>query len=133
MESYSIFPLLLMVYFVAVAAGCAELPQKALKRCPFLFYGTLTCATILFTAMFINLLITKELPEASCFEWYFFWPCCGLVFILTLVGMMEVSKRRTQKKLSSIEFCLSELFLSGSVLTLDVYFIYLLISRRTIF
>lgn len=38
MESYSILPLLFMVYFVVVAAGCAELPYKAENavRCYFM-------------------------------------------------------------------------------------------------
>ncbi len=133
MELYSIFPLLLMAYFVVISAGCAELPQKTSKRCPVLFYGALTCTTIFFIVMVVNLFTTTKLPEASLFDGYIFWPCSILFLTLTLAGMIEISKRRAQKILSSIEFCLSELFLGCSILTFAGYMIYLLLVRGTVF
>ena len=55
MESYSIFPLLLMVYFEVMATGCAELPYKTKKRCPLLSYGALTGMTVFMVLLEINL------------------------------------------------------------------------------
>ncbi len=132
MESYSIFPLLLMVYFEVMAAGCAELPNKTKKRCPLLFYGALTGMSVFMALLAINLLVKLELPEVNCFDALLFWPCSAMLFVLTCTGMVEVSKRRIQKKLSAIEFCLSEIFLSCSILTLAIYLAYLLITRGTI-
>lgn len=132
MESYSIFPLLLMVYFEVMAAGCAELPYKTKKRCPLLYYGALTGMTVFMVLLEINLLVKLELPEAGCFDALLFWPCSAMLFVLTCLGMVEVRKRRIQKKLSAIEFCLSEIFLSCSILTFVGYLIYLMITRGTI-
>ncbi len=133
MESYSILPLLFMVYFVVVAAGCAELPYKAKKRCPLLFYGSFTGAMVLLVLLMVNLFAKQEMPAAGSLEGYIFWPCCFMLFTFTCVGMIEVSKRRIQKKLSSIEFCLSEVFLSGSIFSIVVYVTYLLLTRGNIF
>ena len=132
MESYSFLPLLLMVYFVVLAAGCAELPHKAKKRCPLLFYGSFSGAMVYLGLLAVNLFIKQEIPAVSFLDGYLFWPCFVMLFVLTCLGMIEVAKRRSQKKLSSIEFCLSEVFLSGSILTTVVYLIYLLITRGAI-
>ena len=79
MESYSILPLLFMVYFVVVAAGCAELPYKAKKRCPLLFYGFFTGAMVLLVLLTVNLFAKQEMPAAGSLEGYIFGlaaSCC---------------------------------------------------------